>query len=122
MPSKLAAFLKGRIWKLLSGIFIFAFGIYNLLGEKDYYYWWGLPVSRLTGILWIFFGVLLFLVTALRRPVSSELVILICPKCMNSFYEADTENMICPNCKATLENIKGFYERHPELKEENLQT
>ena len=88
-----------------------------MLGEGDFYYWWGLPVSRLTWIFPIFLGLFCFLMAALRRPAPSEQGILICRKCMNSFYERDTENMNCPNCKVVLENIKGFYERYPELKD-----
>jgi hypothetical protein len=89
-----------------------------MLGEGDYYYWWSLPVSRLTWIFFLFLGLFFFLMAAFRRSGPIVQGIVICPKCMNSFYEKDTENMVCPKCKGVLENIKGFYERHPELKNE----
>jgi hypothetical protein len=42
---------------------------------------------------------------ALRRPGPCEQVILVCQK-----------------CKVFLENIKGFYERHPEIGDDQLKT
>jgi ABC-type amino acid transport system permease subunit len=39
----------------------------------------------------------------------------ICVNCLNSYYEANTEDGICPNCSSKLEDLTGFYDRHPDL-------
>ncbi len=46
---------------------------------------------------------------------------LICPVCEKSFSPGifrTPKNKLCPNCKIKLEPIEGFYDRHPELKED----
>jgi hypothetical protein len=41
---------------------------------------------------------------------------LICPKCEDLFRWSDTLGDKCPKCGAGLEDLRGFYERHPELR------
>jgi len=45
--------------------------------------------------------------------------VLMCPKCIKPFYKKDCEGLICPECQGQLEELSGFYERHPELKAGN---
>ncbi|WP_170830296.1 hypothetical protein [Maridesulfovibrio ferrireducens] len=46
-----------------------------------------------------------------------ELEDTICPKCETTFGIGEApKNELCPNCKDLLEPLKGFYDRHPELK------
>ena len=40
----------------------------------------------------------------------------ICPKCLESSTCEKTPGMKCPNCNCTVEDLTGFYDRHPELK------
>ena len=44
---------------------------------------------------------------------------LICPKCQNTYYKDDVKDKICTTCNVSLEKLEGFYERHPELKDES---
>ena len=58
-----------------------------------------------------------FLFTAFRRKKRDfKNVALICPKCKESFIKKDIAQQRCPKCKVELEDLEGFYERHPELK------
>jgi len=58
-----------------------------------------------------------FLFTAFRRKTRDlKDMALICPKCKESFIKEDIPQQRCPKCEVELEDLEGFYERHPELK------
>ncbi len=57
----------------------------------------------------------LFVFISLRKK-SFENITLICPKCEETLEQTIKKEIICPCCGTTLEDLKGFYERHPELK------
>jgi len=40
----------------------------------------------------------------------------ICLKCLEPAILDDASGMICKKCGGTLEELRGFYDRHPELK------
>ncbi|MDH4230689.1 MAG: hypothetical protein OEW04_01515 [Nitrospirota bacterium] len=42
----------------------------------------------------------------------------ICLNCREPFAGRTLASMICPKCGGTLENLYGFYDRHPELRNE----
>ncbi len=42
----------------------------------------------------------------------------ICLDCLTPFPFAKVKSLQCPKCKGVLENLDGFYERHPDLMEE----
>ncbi|WP_291329997.1 hypothetical protein [Desulfovibrio sp. UCD-KL4C] len=55
----------------------------------------------------------------------------ICPKCQTPFgvglglglgVKKDSNHKFCPRCKVKLEPLNGFYKRHPELKEAEIDT
>ncbi|MBI9111613.1 hypothetical protein [Maridesulfovibrio ferrireducens] len=47
-----------------------------------------------------------------------ELEDTICPTCETPFGIGEApQNELCPRCKVLLEPLKGFYDRHPELKD-----
>ena len=83
------------------------------------------PVPKSTGVLIIVIGLLiilygLFQKIKLNKPKDQ---FLICPQCLTPFdQKAVSYNKQCPICKVNLEKLMGFYERHPELKEENRKT
>ncbi|MDH4230813.1 MAG: hypothetical protein OEW04_02160 [Nitrospirota bacterium] len=43
----------------------------------------------------------------------------ICLNCREPFAGRTLTSMICPKCGGALENIYGFYDRHPELRNED---
>ena len=51
-------------------------------------------------------------------PKSEERTHLKCPKCLfcNEYSVGSGKNIkLCPECGSTLEPLKGFYKRHPEI-------
>ena len=46
----------------------------------------------------------------------------ICPKCQTVWPTNKTNKTICLKCKLSLEALNGFFERHPDMKEQNLTT
>jgi hypothetical protein len=43
--------------------------------------------------------------------------VLICSKCQTPITVNEASGFVCPKCGGTLEDVKGFYTRHPEFKE-----
>ncbi len=48
--------------------------------------------------------------------------IVICTKCLKSFFKKNTKDDLCPDCNSRLEKINGVYDRHPELKGKNIKN
>ena len=81
-----------------------------------------------TGIKWPFGGGLIilgafFIWSSFRKKTieadkktKDEKKVLMCPKCIKPFYKKDCDDLKCPDCHERLEELSGFYERHPELK------
>ena len=42
----------------------------------------------------------------------------ICLNCHKPFYYNQIKSLKCPQCSGTLEDLAGFYERHPELRDD----
>ncbi len=40
----------------------------------------------------------------------------ICNKCDSVFKGYELKNMLCPKCRNVLEDLRGFYQRHPDKK------
>jgi len=58
-----------------------------------------------------------FLYFSLRkRSKASNSDFLICPTCLKPFESKNIDEERCTTCGIDLENLKGFYERHPELR------
>lgn len=53
-----------------------------------------------------------------KDPKDSGHDVYMCPSCEEAFEKKDVEKRICPECNGMLESIEGFYERHPELKDD----
>jgi hypothetical protein len=50
-----------------------------------------------------------------EKIARDEKKVLMCPKCVKPIYKKDAPTMRCPDCQCSLEDLSGFYERHPEL-------
>ncbi len=44
---------------------------------------------------------------------------LVCLSCQEPYPFDKINKFICPQCGGTLEDLEGFYERHPELRDSN---
>jgi len=113
--------MLNKITYVLLGIFLIIFGIFLLFKHTyhdllyDFYYHYG-PYHRLLGIILIGLGTLISYKSYRKNPKSFEDTYLICPNCRKLFNEKNIANKHCPECETMLEELDGFYERHPELK------
>ena len=106
---------------LILGLSCLVFGIFTIL-ESGYY---SSKYSRFIdfGDYHVVFGTfitiigLLFIYTVLRNKARKfEDNFVICPKCRTPFKQNEVPDGRCPKCEVELEDLEGFYQRHPELK------
>ncbi len=57
------------------------------------------------------------LIAIIRNDYSNESETVICLNCHELFSIYKVSKMICPKCTGVLENLNGFYDRHPDLKD-----
>jgi hypothetical protein len=74
------------------------------------------PVPKFAGILLIIFGIFLSINVIRKRKWKSVSDYLICKECLSTYIRSEIKNNSCPKCEASLSELDGFYERHPELK------
>lgn len=118
--------MYSRIFSLIIGIALVGLGVIIFFTGGFY-----LPIEEqyiefgryhiIAGIIFGLFGIL-FLYASLRRKAKIfEDKLMICPKCEETHIQKSFSNQRCPRCNVNLEEIEGFYDRHPELRtEENL--
>jgi hypothetical protein len=101
------------------GIFLILIGILQVIsGEGDFMGnpvpgFVGYPVAAL-GLMFIHYGV-----STKKIPQADYNNFAICSECQASFYAKDVHHNRCPECNGTVEDLDGFYQRHPELKDED---
>ena len=112
---------------IIFGLLLVAFGVGIIINPTIYHS--GLRYSfDFTEIKWPF-GIFIiglgitFVVTAFRRQaIEYEKIqaglekVLMCPACVEPHKKKDAPELKCPACNGDLEDLVGFYERHPELK------
>jgi hypothetical protein len=116
-----------RITYILLGVLMGLFGLGIFINPIIYHT--GLRFNfDFTEIKWPFGGGLIllglfFIWTSFRKKTieaekkaKDDKKVLMCPKCIKPFYKKDCQDLICPECQGPLEELSGFYERHPELK------
>ena len=54
-----------------------------------------------------------------EKKAKDEKKVFMCPNCIKPFYKKDCPALKCPECNELLEDLSGFYERHPELKDKD---
>ncbi len=108
-----------------------AYGLFTMLGAwpngLSYYYkgheigLWGKWAIFAFGLLIFWCGIFY------KRPMGgkhfTKLEESICPKCQQVFMPKKApEDQMCHKCNCPLEQLEGFYDRHPELKEAEIDT
>ncbi|MFW6297878.1 MAG: hypothetical protein ACOC03_05170 [Desulfosalsimonas sp.] len=116
-----------KFLRITVGIMLILYGasiLFNPIIHSDFY----MMVLDFTDIKWLFGGVLIVvgsfsIWSSFRKKTikaeqerNEEKKVLMCPQCVKPFYRRDCNDLKCPKCQATLEDLSGFYERHPELK------
>ncbi|SMF38690.1 hypothetical protein [Desulfovibrio gilichinskyi] len=67
------------------------------------------------GFIFIFYSFFLYQIVKKR---SAKQAPWICPMCQTVYLSGPLQNgKICSKCNFKLEQLKGFYERHPEMKD-----
>ena len=110
-----------RFVVILTGLVTAIFGLSIITGPRFY--------DRLYGRYWDFTEVripfggalivigIIFVWSALKKnPKDFEDKFLICPECKTPFNQKDVPDGRCSKCEVELEDLEGYYERHPELK------
>ena len=69
------------------------------------------------GIVFILVGAV-FIVLSITKIdlLYKDITVLKCPKCLKIYNKQELKSEKCPHCGADLEQLKGFFERHPDLK------
>ena len=111
-----------RILFLLLGVCLGLYGFFTSIQRGYYSSRFGFYVDfgryhYLFGILIMLVGIFVIYTTLSSKRKYLKEKYLICPKCKDSFSQKDVSNSLCPNCTVELEDLEGFYDRHPELKE-----
>ena len=84
----------------------------------------GFPIPKEVGIIFMVLGAFILVYSFFFRkspfeekeidPASENAVM--CPECRKPAYEIDFPGRMCPKCNIEVENVDGFYDRHPELR------
>ena len=90
-------------------------GVFLGIGKPVYFRRVEIPPT-IAGWLLFVVGISLIVWALSKKTLKESEATLICPKCKTPFNQKDVSNKQCPICKVNLEKLKGFYERHPELK------
>lgn len=61
-------------------------------------------------------GGLIMFTFAFRKNKNGVRGIFICPQCETALPYAEVPDETCPKCQIKMEPLDGFYDRHPELK------
>jgi uncharacterized paraquat-inducible protein A len=102
------------------GLLVFLSGA-DIFNRQAFYYF-GVNVkienSTFVAILVMIFGVL-FLLAGFKKNFSltKKEKYYKCSRCGMLISEEFQKNLTCPKCGSRLEDLHGFYERHPELKD-----
>jgi phage FluMu protein Com len=109
-------------WSYLAvGFVLIVFGVMALYeGGFSFHGVFG-PISKLTAIGIIVFGVIMMRsgyknVTSDNAPQKRD-KFLKCNRCGHVYHFHEVQNKKCPKCSEDVENIEGFFERHPEFRE-----
>ena len=110
------------IGSLLLGIVLILNGILLIIQPKFYsskYH----QVFDFTGMEWPYGGIqiilgALFIWSVFRKRMGLTNRTMMCPTCIKPFEIEHPYSEDCPVCGNILEDLSGFYDRHPELKED----
>jgi len=111
-----------RLFAFIIGSWIVLLGVYLVTGREAYSRGIRLDYGQfnaLVGCLFITLGIAFFVYALRAKKKDLEGKFVICPQCKEPFNDRDVPDQRCPQCKAEVEELDGFYERHPELRLQN---
>jgi len=104
---------------IFAGLILVGYGIKIILVPKFFNSKYGM-YHDFSAIKWplgsglIIAGVVAFVLAYMKAEVSG---LWMCKSCIKPFSRNNAPDLICPICNDKLEELEGFYERHPELKD-----
>jgi len=84
-------------------------------GDAEFGAW---SITAISSIFIIYFGVLI-VISLYRKSCGDNSVMpnfVICSKCRTPQYPRDLIAGHCPKCAGNVEDLEGYYERHPNLR------
>jgi len=106
-----------RLVTILTGSFLVWIGI-TCIGKGRAYR--GVPLPGITGYLLSAGGMGVIVCGLVTKSIAKRADgYLICSECRSVFPAGNVRDAACPKCSGRMEDLKGFYERHPELKDNN---
>lgn len=111
-----------KILFLLFGVCLVSYGLFTIIQRGYYssrfkfYIDFG-SYHSIFGIIIVVFGIFFIYTSLTSKKKHAKEKYLICPKCKESFNQKDAINHLCPTCAVKLEDLEGFYDRHPEMKQ-----
>ncbi len=109
---------------LFAGIVFIIGGITVIIKPVGYSHTYSMTFD-FTNIKWplstIFIGIGIYCLFEFvrRQQPKFEINYWICPTCQESYKKLGSDEHICEKCNISLERLDGFFDRHPELKENN---
>ena len=111
--------LRTRIGWLLFGLMFILIGFLTYAHKGWHFTRFG-PTHHTAGYIFLIGGLIISLFALLKKNFPREQPddCMICVSCLKPIYRNELEDEKCPFCNGEAEKIKGFYDRHPELKSE----
>ena len=91
-------------------------GRYNMIfrGSDATVPTYGLLISSILLIFYTLYLTIYGLILIIKGKLTNKPINYICGKCESMYEGQSIIGDICPKCGSVLEDLKGFYERHPE--------
>ncbi len=113
--SQVVIFFIMRYFNVIGAIIVIASGYIGYTSEDSYLH--GIRVSPFADLLLIVIGLVYLINTLIKWKQKESDDYFICVNCKEPILRTLSKNNICQTCGKKLEELKGFYERHKELKE-----
>jgi hypothetical protein len=111
-----------RIFAFITGSWIAIIGFFLAIGREVSFRGTKLEFGEanvVVGSIFMMFGIAILVIALRTKAKDFEDKSVICPKCKTPFDQKDVPDGRCPKCEVELEDLEGFYKRHPELKVSN---
>ena len=114
--------MSDKIIYIIFGIMLIIYGVDIIYNPEQT--WHGYPIDYTMvripyGLFIIVLGIYIIKngIEKNRRKYEKEYYI--CPECEKIYEPKDFLIPICPECEVELEELEGFYNRHPELRKDD---
>lgn len=109
---------KTRLGWFLFGLLFIILG-FMIYSQKGWHFGRFGPTHHTAGYLFLIGGLVLTLFAILKKDFPKEKgdEYMMCVSCLKPSFRKELRDEKCPFCNGIVEELKGFYERHPKLKD-----